>query len=206
MTTASIAGASPKAKRKPGPQRLANPSPNTERQRRFVERQSLERVAAEVLASEVARGVKAQMPDFVPNELIELASAAANETSRILSTEGPKIVQRLADAAKNGDMAAAQILSRFLMPSVTKISLPRSQGVDQLCSTVLDQVASGELSLEVADKVLSIAQKIADVQLSGSIVARIEQLKNQISAVRESRPAGEVIDVVSRVVSLEELV
>ena len=91
------------------------------------------------------------------------------------------------------------------MPSVPKISLPRSQGGDQLCSTVLDQVASGELSLEVADKVLSIAQKIADVQLSGSIVARIEQLKNQNSAVRESRPAGEVIDVVSRVVSLEEL-
>jgi hypothetical protein len=194
------------AKIKPGPPRRENVKPEAMRQRRFVERESLEREAASAFAAGVVESVRARLPKSCPDDLAELALEAAAKTSRLISAEGPAIVEKLLSMAKAGDLQAAALISRHLIPTYTRVKLPPNQGIDQMCHNVLDAVASGDMPLETAEKVMGIAQKAADVALSGSLVARLESLKGQLERAREANMLPHSIELSShRLVQLESI-
>ena len=150
---------------------------STERTRRWRGRDELELHAAEAYSVGVARHVKAMLPATMPDDLIGLVAEAAAETARIISSRSGEIVAKLCDLAARGDMQAAAILSKSIIGQVsTKVRLPKNQGIDQLCSTVLDEVSAGKMSLEVGQQVMNLAAKASDVALAGSLVSRLVEL------------------------------
>lgn len=163
--------------------------------------------AAEAYSVGVARHVKAMLPNSVPDDLIEQVAEAAAETARIISSRSGEIVAKLCDMAAAGDMQAAAILSKSIIGQVsTKVRLPKNQGIDQLCSTVLDEVSAGNMSLEVGQQVMNLAAKASDVALAGSLVSRLDALKNQLSEAREKRtiPATTILSN-DRLIALDAL-
>lgn len=199
---------SAQAKRRSG-RPLAEGSINesTERTRRWRGRDELELHAAEAYSVGVARHVKAMLPNSVPDDLIEQVAEAAAETARIISSRSAEIISKLCDLAANGDMQAAAILSKSIIGQVsTKVRLPKHQGIDQLCSVVLDEVADGRMSLEVGTQVMNLAARASDVALAGSLVARLDALKGQLASAQEARTIPmEVSLAPARLIALEAL-
>lgn len=180
---------------------------STERTRRWRGRDELELHAAEAYSVGVARHVKAMLPNSVPDDLIEQVAEAAAETARIISSRSAEIISKLCDLAANGDMQAAAILSKSIIGQVsTKIRLPKHQGIDQLCSVVLDEVADGRMSLEVGTQVMNLAARASDVALAGSLVARLDALKTQLASAQDARTIPMAVSLApARLVALEAL-
>jgi len=180
---------------------------STERTRRWRGRDELELHAAEAYSVGVARHVKAMLPKSVPDDLIEQVAEAAAETARIISSRSAEIISKLCDLAANGDMQAAAILSKSIIGQVsTRVRLPKHQGIDQLCSVVLDEVADGRMSLEVGTQVMNLAARASDVALAGSLVARLDALKTQLASAQDARTIPMAVALApARLIALEAL-
>lgn len=196
------------AKRKSGrPVSGGSTNESTERSRRWRDRDEIEMHAAEAYSVGVSRHVKAMLPKSVPDDLIEQVAEAAAETARIISSRSGEIVAKLCDLAANGDLQAAAILSKSIIGQVsTKVRLPKHQGIDQLCSTVLDEVSGGRMSLEAGQQVMNLAARASDVALAGSLVARLDALKTQLASAQDARTIPMAVALApARLVALEAL-
>jgi hypothetical protein len=195
-------------KRKSGPPRkpTAN-SDSLERVRRFQDRKHLELKTAEIMASVVAERVRAIAPKNMPPEFIDAASDAAEQSSRLISEAGPGLVANLIKMAEGGDMQAYQMLAKNIMPTqLTRVKLPADQSLNELTTSVMDEVSSGRMSVEVGEKVLGLVSKAADVAVSGSLVARLNKLNEQLQQAREHKQLPSSVDKLSqRIVSIDAI-
>ena len=195
-------------KRKPGPPRkpMAN-SESLERVRRFQERRHLELKTAEIMASVVAERVRAIAPKNMPPEFIDAASDAAEQSSKLISEAGPRLVANLIKMAEGGDMAAYQMLAKNIMPpQLTRVKLPSDQSLNELTSSVMEEVSAGRMSVEVGEKVLGLVSKAADVAVSGSLVARLNKLNERLQQAREQKQLPSSVEKISRrIFSIDEI-
>jgi hypothetical protein len=195
-------------KRKSGPPRkpTAN-SDSLERVRRFQDRKHLELKTAEIMASVVAERVRAIAPKNMPPEFIDAASDAAEQSSRLISEAGPGLVANLIKMAEGGDMQAYQMLAKNIMPTqLTRVKLPADQSLNELTTSVMEEVSSGRMSVEVGEKVLGLVSKAADVAVSGSLVARLNKLNEQLQQAREHKQLPSSVDKLSRrIVSIDAI-
>ena len=195
-------------KRKSGPPRkpTAN-SESLERVRRFQDRKHLELKTAEIMASVVAERVRAIAPKNMPPEFIDAASDAAEQSSRLISEAGPSLVANLIKMAEAGDMQAYQMLAKNIMPTqLTRVRLPTDQSLNELTNSVMEEVSSGRMSVEVGEKVLGLVSKAADVAVSGSLVARLNKLNEQLQQAREQKQLPSSVEKLSRrIVSIDAI-
>lgn len=188
------------AKRKPGPPRkpTAN-SESLERVRRMQDRKHLELKTAEIMAQVVAERVRAIAPKDMPPEFVDAATDAAEQSSRLISEAGPKLVAKLIKLAEGGDMQAYQMLAKNIMPpQLTRVKLKADQSLNELTTSVMDEVATGRMSVEVGEKVLGLVSKAADVAVSGSLVARLNKLNEQLQNARENQQLPSSVEKLSR--------
>lgn len=194
------------AKRKPGRQRDPNAkSESLERVRRFKDRKHLELKSAEVMAQVVGERVRATMPKTMPQEIVEITAEAAEKASMLISEKGPQLVANLIKMAENGDMNAYQLLAKSILPPPnTRVKLPKNRSLNELTDAVLQEVAAGRMSVETGEKVLGLASKAADVAVSGSLVARLNKLNEQIQSAKENRQLpGNIESISHRIISIE---
>lgn len=195
-------------KRRPGPARkpTAN-SESLERVRRFQDRKFLELKTAEIMANVVAERVRAVAPKNMPPEYVDAATDAAEQSSRLISEAGPGLVAKLIKMAEGGDIQAYQMLAKNIMPpQLTRVKLPSDQSLNELTSSVMEEVSAGRMSVEVGEKVLGLVSKAADVAVSGSLVARLNKLNEQLQQAREQKQLPDSVEKISRrIVSIEEI-
>lgn len=170
-------------------------------------REQIEKTTAHVMAEVVGDRVRALMPKDVPQEIINLTVEASEESSRLISEKGPTLVANLLRMAENGDMAAYQMLAKNILPTPsTRVRLPKDQSLNELTDSVINEVAEGRMPIEVGEKVLGLVSKAADVAVSGSLVARLNKLNEQLQVARERQQLpGTVENLSRRIVSIEAL-
>lgn len=198
-------------KRKPGrvgrPRKAGDLTESAVRMRRMRNREQIEKTTAHVMAEVVGDRVRALMPKDVPQEIINLTVEASEESSRLISEKGPTLVANLLRMAENGDMAAYQMLAKNILPTPsTRVRLPKDQSLNELTDSVINEVAEGRMPIEVGEKVLGLVSKAADVAVSGSLVARLNKLNEQLQVARERQQLpGTVENLSRRIVSIEAL-
>jgi hypothetical protein len=110
-------------------------------------------------------------------------SGIAAHVRQSLHGDLPEVLQAIVDAAKKGDMAAAKLLLDRVVPTLKPVDLPVVLPEDERLSdqgrSVLQAAASGSLSPEQADRLLSAIARQSRVVEVDEIVRRLEVLEGE---------------------------
>jgi hypothetical protein len=105
------------------------------------------------------------------------------EVRSALRGELPEVLDAVVAAAKSGDMAAAKLLLDRVVPTLKPVDLPVVLPEDERLSdqgrSVLQAAASGSLSPEQADRLLSAIARQSRVVEVDEIVRRLEVLEGE---------------------------
>jgi hypothetical protein len=123
------------------------------------------------------------------DDLKNLIEESATEVSRILATNSTAVVQALVDKAVGGCTNSAALLLKHCISAKTKIKLDIQPGstLEEFADGIVGQAVSGSLAIEDAEAFLRLAERASTVNLSATVVARLQSLSTALDEAKAAK-------------------